>query len=233
MLSHRYGMTMPKRVHWMGAGLDVNTQWRNLHTLPMKQTKTELSDFVSGEYYLAQDKLYSLQDGLATAPEEAPAIEQSLRAEFANMRAALARLSQGAGLLALAGRGQDATYMEAQRSLAPVPLDRQHQGVVVSGAQGRFDSRGQLTAQGLFSLQGTQESPTFVPLLVLSDAAGQELAEASGQVMHLQAGQSLEVTLSLPSGQWPKGTYYMSWVVSHPQTGHSLGKGQYHVPVQR
>lgn len=233
MLSHRYGMTMPKQVHWMGAGLDVHTQWRNLHTLPLKQTKTELSDYVSGEYYLAQDKLYSLQDGLTTAPEDAPAVAQSLRAEFASMRAALARLSQGAGLLAQAGRGQDATYVEAQRSLTPVPRDRQHQGVVVSGAQGRFDTQGQLTAKGLFSLQGPQDSPTFVPLLVLNDAAGRELAEASGQAILLQAGQSQEVTLSLPSGQWPKGTYYLSWVVSHPQTGQSLGKGQYHVPVQR
>jgi hypothetical protein len=103
----------------------------------------------------------------------------------------------------------------------------------VSGARGRFDTLGQLTAQGLFSLQGAQDSPTFVPLLVVNDAAGRELAEASGQVMHLQAGQSQEVTLSLPPGQWPKGTYYLSWVVSHPQTGQSLGKGQYHVPVQR
>jgi uncharacterized sulfatase len=233
MLSHRYGMTMPQQVHWMGAGLDVHTQWRNLHTLPLKQTKTELSDYVSGEYYLAQDKLYSLQDGLATAPEEAPAVAHGLRSEFANMRAALARVSQGAGLLAQAGRGQDAIYVDAQRSLKPVQSDRQHHGVVVSGAQGRFDTRGQLTAQGLFSLQGAQDSPTFVPLLVLNDAAGRELAEASGQAMHLQAGQSQEVTLSLPSGQWPKGTYYLSWVVSHPQTGQSLGKGQYHVPVQR
>jgi phosphoglycerol transferase MdoB-like AlkP superfamily enzyme len=72
MLSHRYGMSSPKRVHWMGTGLDVHPQWRNLHTLPIKQTKTELSDFVSGEYYLAQDKLYNLQDGLATAPEDFP-----------------------------------------------------------------------------------------------------------------------------------------------------------------
>jgi hypothetical protein len=149
------------------------------------------------------------------------------------MRAALARLSQGAGLLAESGRGQSATYVEAERSLKPVHRDRQHQGVVVSGAQGRIDTQGQLTAQGLFSLQGDQDSSTFVPLLVVSDAAGRELAEASGQAMHLQAGQSQEVTLSLPSGQWPKGMYYLSWVVSHPQTGQSLGKGQYRVPVQR
>jgi uncharacterized sulfatase len=233
MLSHRYGMSSPKRVHWMGTGLDVHTKWRNLHTLPIKQTKTELSDYVSGDYYLAQDKLYSLQDGLVTAPEEAPAVAKSLRAEFASMRAALARLSQGAGLLAETGRSQDAAYVEAQRSLTPVALDRQQQGVVVSAAQGRFDAQGKLTAQGLFSLQEAPDSPTFVPLLVLNDAAGRQLAEASGQAMHLQAGQSQEVTLSLPSGQWPKGTYYLSWVVSHPQTGQSLGKGQYHVPVQR
>jgi hypothetical protein len=217
----------------MGSGLDVHTQWRNLHTLPLKQTKTELSDYVSGEYYLAQDKLHSLQDGLVTEPEDAPAIAQRLRAEFANMRAALTRLSQGAALLAEAGRGQSATYVQAERSFTPLHRDRQQQRVVVSGARGSFDTRGQLTAQGLFSLQGATDSPTFVPLLVLTDAAGRELAEVSGQAMHLQAGQSQEVTLSVPSSAWPKGTYYLSWVVSHPQTGHSLGKGQYHVPVQR
>jgi len=69
--------------------------------------------------------------------------------------------------------------------------------------------------------------------LVLNDDAGREVAEVSGQAMHLQPGQNQEVTLSFPPSDLPKGTYYLSWVVSHPQTGHALGKGQYHVPVQR
>jgi hypothetical protein len=188
---------------------------------------------VSGEYYLAQDKLFTLQDGLVTVPEEAPAVAKSLRTEFAGIRSALDRLSQGSALISEAGRGQDATYVEAQRSLRPLPIDRQYQGVIVSGGSGHFDTKGQLTAKGLFSIQGSKTSPAFVPLLVLNDDTGREVAEASGQAMHLQPGQHQEVTLSLSPSDLPKGTYYLSWVVSHPQTGHALGKGQYHVPVQR
>ena len=81
MLSHRYGWATPQRVHWMGAGLDVHTQWRNLHTLPLKQTKTELSDYISGEYYLAQDRLMSLQDALVAEPEDNPAVLQAMHAD--------------------------------------------------------------------------------------------------------------------------------------------------------
>lgn len=241
LLSHRYGMPMPQRVHWMGAGLDVHPQWRNLHHLPLKQTKTELSDYVSGDYYLAQGQLMSLQDGLMSTPDDNAEMAQSLRTEFAQVRAALAQLAQSErpsdypndALVREPARSQRAPYEEAGRTLAPAHTTHRIEGVVVSDAQGRFAADGQLLAQAQFAQQGKQASPVFVPLLVLSDAQGRELAEASGSAMQLQPGQTQAVSLNLRSGDWPAGTYFLSLVVSHPDTGKPIGKGQYHVEVRR
>ena len=233
MLSHRYGMPMPQRVHWMGTGLDVHPQWRNLHSLPLKQTKTELSDYVSGEYYLAQDRLMSLQDGLVTASEANPAVAQAMRAEFAGVRANLAALERSDRLVPESARQARAVYSEAGRTLEPGQRARQIEGVVVSGVEGRLTPDGRLNAQGVFGVQGLQKSPVFVPLLVLTDAGGRELAEASGQAMTLQPGQSQQVTLNLQPAPLPAGPLFVSLIVSHPETGRPIGKGQYHVPVSR
>ena len=51
--------------------------------------------------------------------------------------------------------------------------------------------------------------------------------------LRLQSGQSQTVRLGLPARDWPAGTYYLSLIVSHPETGRSIGKGQYHVAVTR
>ena len=51
--------------------------------------------------------------------------------------------------------------------------------------------------------------------------------------MRLQAGQVQTVQLQLPPRDWPAGTHYLSLIVSHPDTGRSIGKGQYHVAVVR
>ena len=233
MLSHRYGWATPQRVHWMGQGLDVHPLWRNLHTVPLKQTKNGLSDHVSGEYYLAQDQLMSLQDGLLTAPEENPAVLQALRSELSAVLAGLGRAQQQGALVDPQARQQRAVYAETGRTLEPAHRARQIEGVVVRDTQGRFEAGGQLSVQGVFSQQGAQDSSVFVPLLVLSDAQGRELAEASGQAMRLQSGQSQTVRLGLPARDWPAGTYYLSLIVSHPETGRSIGKGQYHVALVR
>lgn len=233
MLSHRYGMPMPQRVHWMGSGLDVHPQWRNLHTLPLKQTKTELSDYVSGEYYLAQDKLMSLQDALVTGPEENLEVAQAMRSEFAGVRANLAALARADRLVAESARPDRGAYSEEGRTLASGQHARQVAGVVVSKAEGYLSLDGRLSVQGVFGVQGLQKSPVFVPLLVLTDASGRELAETSGTAMTLDAGQSLPVALSLALAEPPAGPLFLSLIVSHSETGRAIGKGQYHVQVRR
>jgi hypothetical protein len=233
MLSNRYGWATPQRVHWVGQGLDLHPHWRNLHTIALKQTKSELSDYISGEYYLAQDRLMTLQDGLVAEPEENPSLHQAMRQELSSLRAGLGRIGQQGALVVESGRQQRMTYSEAGRSLLPSHRARRIEGVVVTDTQGRFEADKSLTVKGHFTQQGGQDSPMFVPLLVLSDAQGRELAELSGQAMILKAGQSQAVQLQFPPRDWPNGTYYLSLIVSHPDTGRPIGKGQYHVSLVR
>jgi len=156
-----------------------------------------------------------------------------MRTEFATLRANLAAVGRSGRLVAASASPLRAVYNETGRTLEPEHRARQLQGVVVSGTQVRWEADGRLSAQGVFNLQGPQKSPVFVPLLVLTDAGGRELAEASGQALALQTGQSQQVTLSLKPGPLPPGPLFVSLIVSHPETGRPIGKGQYHVPVSR
>ncbi|WP_312554503.1 LTA synthase family protein, partial [Massilia sp.] len=65
-LANNHGLKSPAEVSWIGTGLDTEQSFRNLHVIPLKQTKTEMSDFVSGTAYLAQGQLYTIGDGMQT-----------------------------------------------------------------------------------------------------------------------------------------------------------------------
>jgi hypothetical protein len=80
--------------------------------------------------------------------------------------------------------------------------------------------------------QGTTASQPFVPLLVVSDAGGLEIGESAGQLQTLEAGAFLKVALPAKLGKLPHGTYFVSVIPSHPETGRSIGIGQYHVEMK-
>jgi hypothetical protein len=233
MLSRQYGLQTPERVHWMGTGLDVDTEWRNLHRLPLKQTKTDLDDYVSGTHYLGQDRLYTLGDGLQPEPEDNPSVHERLRQEFARFRTDLVALDQSRQLRTPSTAAQRAAYSETARTLEPPDRAALIQGVVVTATQGRWLPDGSIEASGQFTQHGSQDAPVFVPLLVLIDEQGQQLGEAYGQATQLRAGQSSRVQLQLKPTNVPSGKHYLAMIVSHPDTGKSIGKGQYRVPVQR
>lgn len=233
LLAQRYGWQTPQRVHWMGAGLDTHPHWRNLHTLPLKQTRSTLVDYIAGDYALAQGRLYTLQDGLQLAPEAQPALAQDLQQALARVRAQLAVAEQAGRLVAPRQPVPTVAYDAAQRQLQSGHRAPRLRGVVVTQTEARLQPDGTVQAQALFALQGEQASPVFVPLLVLTDAQGRELAEASGPALRLQPGQTQTLQLALPPAQRPPGALFVAMVVSHPDTGKPIGKGQYHVPLAR
>jgi hypothetical protein len=71
-----------------------------------------------------------------------------------------------------------------------------------------------------------------VPLLVISDAGGLEVGEAAGELQTLAPGATLKVALPAKLGKLPHGTYFVSMIPSHPETGRSIGIGQYHVEMK-
>ncbi|MCM8568377.1 LTA synthase family protein [Gramella jeungdoensis] len=59
-LKNNYQIKAPEVNAFLGQGLDTIRRFQNEHYIPLKQTKTELRDFVMGEYHLNGDDLYKL-----------------------------------------------------------------------------------------------------------------------------------------------------------------------------
>ncbi len=226
-LSKGYGLNTPQQVTWLGTGLDTETSFRNLHAIPLKQTRTELSDFVSGTAYLAQGQLYTLGDGMTLDRADDTAARDQARAQFGaflkanRVAGAAAALAPGAPRLAPYG---------GERSLHGVPLVQESGAVGVRGVRVR-PGTGALTVEATFTNSAKAESRAFAPLLVITNEHGLELGETTGEVRTLAAGASGAVALRPPK-QLPPGTYYLSVIPSSPETGRTIGIGQYHVEIK-
>jgi uncharacterized sulfatase len=67
-LSARYGLQRPPGVAWIGSGLDTARQFRNIHAYALMQTKTDLLDFIDGEYHLNGSTLFHLSPDMSESP---------------------------------------------------------------------------------------------------------------------------------------------------------------------
>lgn len=63
-LKNTYGFDVPDENHWITGGLDTNINFRSIHELPFMRNKNQMLDYLSGEYYLSDDILYKLEDGM-------------------------------------------------------------------------------------------------------------------------------------------------------------------------
>ena len=232
-LSRGYGLRTPQRVSWLGSGLDTEAGFRNLHAIPLKQTKTELSDFVSGTAYLAQGQLYTLSDGMNIDRADDPLAQARAKAQF---DAFLKANRQAGTAAALAPPGGPLAPYGGERSLHGVPLALESGAVGVRNVHPRpAPGAGPqaLAVEATFSNSAAQESRAFAPLLVIANEHGLELGETTGEVRTLRAGETATVVLRPQlAKRLPPGTYYLSVIPSHPETGRSIGVGQYHVELK-
>jgi uncharacterized sulfatase len=63
-LKHNYKVKGPSLVSWMGQGLDTAVKFQDVHQYPLIQTKTDMLDFVMGEYHLNGNQLFKLSDDM-------------------------------------------------------------------------------------------------------------------------------------------------------------------------
>lgn len=63
-LKNNHEMTLPTLSSWLGDGLDTSRGFQNRHAFPLIQNKTDIVDFVMGEYHLNGDNLYKLDENL-------------------------------------------------------------------------------------------------------------------------------------------------------------------------
>lgn len=67
-LKKGYRLKVPVTASWMGSGLDTARQFRNIHSYPIMQTKSELVDFVAGKYLLNNGNLYRIDPAMDLEP---------------------------------------------------------------------------------------------------------------------------------------------------------------------
>lgn len=63
-LKSNHKIKVPSINSWIGEGLDTGRNFRNLHRIPLIQNKTDILDFVMGEYHLNGNDLFHLNPDL-------------------------------------------------------------------------------------------------------------------------------------------------------------------------
>ncbi len=76
------GITIPETAVWMGQVMDTSQVFQSRISMPLMRNKNQLVDYISGEYFLSQDQLFLISDGLAIDPVQDPDMLNKLTGEF-------------------------------------------------------------------------------------------------------------------------------------------------------
>lgn len=232
-LSNNYGLPTPQSVVWVGAGLDMEPSLRSVRSVPLKQTKTNLVDFVSGEWFLNQQTLYALGDGLSIEPARDPAVLARLKEEFDAFKAANDSFTRSNRLLPEGATGKLGPYNAKDRLALPAASSSAKASLSVREVFAPDTAApGPLAVEAVFLNPGKTDSPPFIPLAVLVTENGDQAAEAYGELQSLPAGQTARLVLTLDAAALARGRYFISVFPSDPQTGKRSGSGRYRVPVR-
>jgi uncharacterized sulfatase len=231
-LAHNYAVKTPAAVTWIGSGLDTEPTFRNIHRFPLKQTKTNLVDFVSGTWFINRDQLYTLSDGMNIEPSDDATAMLAVQAQFARFRVDNDRFARSLALLpgnrsaALAEyRAQDRAQLPAAAAIGEATISVRDVHAPPSARQGP------IAVEAVFDNSGAAPSETFVPIVVLVAADGTELAESYGAPLRLLAGERMTIRLEIKAQGVPSGEYFLAVMATHPTTGKRLGVGRHHIPI--
>lgn len=81
-LKYSHGLNIPDINAWVGSGIDTAKKFRNIHSIPLKQTKPELIDFIRGEYMLNGDAVFKIRPNMDLEPENIPEKKFALKSAF-------------------------------------------------------------------------------------------------------------------------------------------------------
>ena len=94
-LQRNYKIKGPSLVSWVGQGLDTNRNFENVHNYPLLQTKTDMIDFVMGNYHLNGDNLFKLNAELGEDPVQDEAKAGQLKNAFDQFKKKNAQIVNG------------------------------------------------------------------------------------------------------------------------------------------
>jgi uncharacterized sulfatase len=98
-LKDDYQLRIPEVAHWIGTGLDMAKQFRNIHALPLKQVKNQTDSFIMSNYMINENRLFTIRPDMdITIVKNRPDIYALLKSEFNDYKQRNNLLVQG-GLL--------------------------------------------------------------------------------------------------------------------------------------
>lgn len=231
-LSKNYGLRSPPQVTWVGSGLDLGTTFRNVHEIPLKQTKATFNAFIHGRWALSRDTLYRLYDGLDAEPVQNGEMRAELQMRFRAFRAANDEFSRSDVLMPQDATTRLASYDDSKR--APVISVAAKVGPSLAIGDVRVVVVGRarsLNIEVAARNSGPRASPQVVPLAVLETARGRELRESYGTPLHIPGAGESRQRISMPIDDVPTGRYYLAVILSDPNRGGRIGDGRFHIPV--
>ena len=98
-LNNSYGIPLPQQTSFLSKGLDTVASFRNIHQIPLMQTKTDLIDFVSETYHLNGNQLFQLYPNLYEEPITDDAKKEELLTAFADFKRRNQQIAEGKPLL--------------------------------------------------------------------------------------------------------------------------------------
>lgn len=98
-LRNSYKLQTPSLQSWMGSGLDTARGFRNIHSIPLMQTKTDLIDFVRGGYHLNGQEVCRLSNTLNEERVTDELIVESMKGAFGKFQQKNQQFIQGAKLI--------------------------------------------------------------------------------------------------------------------------------------
>lgn len=230
LLAHTYGLKRPAQTPWLGTGLDLDDSFRNIHQLPLQQTKTSAPDYLAGRWWLHNGQLFELQDGMHLIPADDAATLGWATGRQRRYEQANAIFMQNLALTPDGATPKLVAYQAVAQKLQPTGNAPVVHGLSTESTEVTLAGHGvQLTVS--FDNGDAQPSRAFVPLAVLTAEDGRELQETSGVALRLPANEHQQVQLTLQRPDACSSRCYVSVFPSDPQTGKAIGQGRYHIPV--
>lgn len=81
-LKYSHGLVIPDITAWIGTGIDTSKAFRNIHLIPLKQTKPDLVDFIRGEYMISNESVFKISSTMDLEPEPTPEKRFELKSSF-------------------------------------------------------------------------------------------------------------------------------------------------------
>ena len=98
-LEKNYDVKTPEVNSFIGRGLDTTRSFQNIHQIPLMQTKTDLIDFVMGEYHLNGNDLYHLTREFKEEVVNDPTKTEELKNNFNQFRRKNSKIVNGKKIL--------------------------------------------------------------------------------------------------------------------------------------